>query len=58
MCLLGVKTSIKALLWVKTDITSLPSGIGYGMDMKLICIWSIFNGKPRLTGVCCKYKLL
>ena len=28
------------------------------MDMKLICICSIFNGKHRLKGIYCEYDLL
>ena len=41
-------------MWVKTSIRAFTSSAGYGMDMKLICNWSIFNGKNRLKGVYCE----
>ena len=46
------------LLWVKTSIRAFTSSNGYRMDMKLICICSIFNGKHRLKGIYCEYDLL
>ena len=38
-------------MWVRTSIRPFSSSTGYGMDMILICNWSILNEKHRLKGV-------